>query len=93
MAFKEQRLWNNFHDIARGSLNMHRIENMISDGMADIIGINRIGTAFWLELKALDKWPARDSTCPLKGKFEKGQLPFLREWAKLERAFFRFITR
>lgn len=78
--FKEQKLWSNFRDYSIGLLNMHRIENMIAEGMADVIAINREGAVFWLELKALDKWPARATTCPLKGKFEKGQLPFLRQW-------------
>ncbi len=46
----------------------------------DVVGINRKSRVFWLELKALDGWPARDSTYPLKNAFEPGQVPFLKEW-------------
>ncbi len=48
--------------------------------LPDIIGINQRGTTFWVELKALDAWPARESTLPLKNAFEPGQVPFLKEW-------------
>jgi hypothetical protein len=48
--------------------------------MADVVGINRKGAAFWLELKAYEAWPIRATTCPLKSKFEKGQLGFLCAW-------------
>lgn len=48
--------------------------------LPDIIGINRKARTFWIELKALDAWPVRDSTLPLKNVFEPGQVPFLKEW-------------
>lgn len=48
--------------------------------LPDIIGINRKGRTFWIELKALDAWPARETTLPLKNVFEPGQIPFLKEW-------------
>lgn len=53
---------------------------MLSSGMSDVIGTNRRGLPFWLELKALDDWPARDTTFPLKSAFEKGQVSFLKSW-------------
>jgi penicillin-binding protein-related factor A (putative recombinase) len=58
---------------------MKRIEN-ISSGMADTVNINQAGTTFWMEVKCLYKWPAREKTCPLRNAFEPGQVPFLREW-------------
>lgn len=48
--------------------------------MSDMICINRRGTVAWMEAKALDAWPVRPTTLPLKGVFEPGQVPFLKEW-------------
>ena len=53
---------------------------MCVDGMSDVIGINRRGTVFWIENKAIECWPAKYATCPLKDVFEPGQLPFMRKW-------------
>jgi len=77
---KEQRAFATVKESSLGRLNMKRIENSITAGMPDVILINRKGTVVWLELKALDEWPKRATTAPLKGKFEKGQLAFMREW-------------
>jgi hypothetical protein len=77
---KEQRAWDSLRDKNLGRLLLKRVENTAGDPLADVIGQNRKGTAFWLELKALDKWPARATTQPLKGKFEPGQIPFAKEW-------------
>lgn len=76
----EQNAYTSFKNGAVGKLNMWRVENQITSGMADVIGINRNGRAFWLELKAYEAWPIRANTCPLKSKFEKGQLGFLCTW-------------
>ncbi len=74
---KEQRAWDTFKRNAEGStLDLMRVENLARSATPDVNGINDNGREFWLELKALDKWPARASTCPLKGAFEKGQLGF-----------------
>jgi hypothetical protein len=48
--------------------------------MSDVIGINRRGTVFWIENKALAEWPARSTTLPLRDAFEPGQIPFMRQW-------------
>lgn len=80
MAFKEQKAYDNFSADSVGVLKLYRVENMIGSAMPDVIGENRKGAAFWLELKALHEWPKRATTCPLKGKFEKGQLGWLRAW-------------
>lgn len=79
---KEQLLWD---ALKRASISakykLYRIENMIGSGMPDVLGKNKtFGTVFFLENKALHEWPARDSTQPLKTKFEQKQLPFAREW-------------
>lgn len=63
-----------------GRLNLRRIENSVGEAMPDVIGINRKGNSFWLELKYLDEWPKRNTTFPLNGAFERGQLGFSRQW-------------
>lgn len=63
-----------------GMLQMHRIENSIGEALPDVVGINRIGSTFWLELKYLEEWPKRASTLPLRTSFERGQLGKLRMW-------------
>lgn len=85
---KEQRLWDSFSGAAKGRLHLTRIENQLQS-VPDVIGINDIGTVFWLELKALDEWPKRESTKPLLGSFERGQLPFMRAWES--RGGFAFV--
>jgi hypothetical protein len=77
---KEQRAFSTFKEGSIGKLNLKRIETSTTSGMPDVIGTNRNGFVFWMEVKALDHWPKRDSTLPLKGMFEKGQLSFLCEW-------------
>jgi len=78
--FKEQLAYDSFANSCQGELRLERIENMVGESMPDVLGTNRRGINFWLELKALHEWPKRASTCPLKGKFEKGQLGFLCSW-------------
>jgi penicillin-binding protein-related factor A (putative recombinase) len=83
MELREKKAWKNFLDSADSSkLKFKRIENIIGDGMSDVIGMNRRGSVFWLENKALESWPARSTTLPLKGVFEPGQIPFMREWCQ-----------
>jgi hypothetical protein len=77
---KEQREWDVFSKHAAGRLLLHRVENSVRESMPDVIGENRDGKAFWLELKALYEWPKRATTKPLRGAFEKGQIPFGKEW-------------
>jgi len=75
--FKEQLAYDSFKNSCVGGLKLERIENQLGQGMPDVLGTNRSGVVFWLELKALVEWPKRATTCPLKGKFEKGQLAFM----------------
>jgi DNA-binding XRE family transcriptional regulator len=79
---RETRAWDSFkRSIDQSKLKVLRIENLYSgEGMPDVIGINRKGTVFWIENKALEEWPARASTMPLKNSFEAGQLGFGRAW-------------
>ncbi len=70
----------NFKDHALGRLNIKLVENQIGQGMSDMICINRRGTVVWMEAKHLEEWPKRSTTLPLKGAFEPGQVPFLKEW-------------
>jgi hypothetical protein len=75
--FKEQLAYDSFKGGCAGKLKLERIENQLGQGMPDVLGTNRSGAVFWLELKALLEWPKRATTCPLNGKFEKGQLAFM----------------
>ncbi len=63
-----------------GETLTHRVENQCVDGMSDVIGINRQGTVFWIENKALADWPRKADTFPLRDAFEPGQIPFMRQW-------------
>jgi hypothetical protein len=77
---KEQKARDNFKEKALGRILLIAIENQLDSGTADCIGSNRDGVAFWLEFKDIEEWPKRPTTAPLRGKFEKGQIPFLKQW-------------
>jgi hypothetical protein len=79
---KEQKAWDTFsRGIDQRELKALRIENLYSgDGMPDVLCINRQATVFWIENKALEDWPARESTRPMRESFEPGQLGFGRMW-------------
>jgi hypothetical protein len=79
MALKEQRAYKVLMEKSQGTLNCKRIENQNGSGMSDFVVQGHNGIDIWLELKALDALPVRGDTKVLKGAFEKGQLPFLRE--------------
>lgn len=76
----EQRAWDNFKPATVGRFKAHRVENQLGNGMPDVICINKQGTVFWIENKALLNWPVRAATLPMAKKFEPGQLGFMREW-------------
>lgn len=76
----EQKAWDRLKSAIESRLKAHRVENLLGNGMSDVVGINRSGAVFWLELKAVASWPAKGSTAPLKSKFEPGQVPFMKEW-------------
>jgi hypothetical protein len=80
MSRPEDNEWKAFQGWAQGKLKLNRVENILGDGMPDVIGTNCHGVGFWLELKDLADWPVRDTTCPLHKKFRPGQLPFLLDW-------------
>lgn len=75
----ESRAKNRFKDKSQGRIHIEWIENLISSGTADANCINRRGTEFWIEFKAMEGWPKRPSTIALKGAFKKGQIPFLKQ--------------
>lgn len=78
----EQKAWDSFkRGIDPRKLKAYRIENLYSgDGMADTLIQNRNKGVFWLELKAMEDWPVRETTKPLRGIFEPGQLGFGQSW-------------
>lgn len=47
-------------------------------GLSDSLVTNRNGVGMYVEFKSVDA-RVRDNSCPLKGKFESGQIAFLRE--------------
>lgn len=57
-----------------------RVENLIGNSTPDVLCINRRGVVFWIENKALEAWPVRAETKPLRTAFEPGQLAFGRDW-------------
>ena len=77
---RESKAVKKFIEASTRILEIHRIENSVSSAMPDLLGQNRFAATFWLEAKALPKWPARKTTFPLKGAFEKGQQAFGRAW-------------
>lgn len=76
---QERNSFNNFKAAALGRLLLRRIESSITSGIADIECINRKGGTCWMEGKCIDDPPKRLTTPVFKGRFEKGQLAFLRE--------------
>lgn len=80
MIKRETNAWSSFNKRCLGRIRFWRVENQLTSGMSDAIGINPRGVVFWIETKALEEWPKRDSTIPLRSSFEKGQIPFLKEW-------------
>lgn len=69
-----------FKDHSPKTLKIFLVENRVGSATPDMDGINRRGTAFKLEGKHTDALPKRQTTCPLKGAFEKGQLGWLAAW-------------
>lgn len=78
MGKKETRLTSKFIKDCERRLKIIKIENMVGAATPDLNGINRNGREFWAESKHILKWPARQSTCPLQGAFEKGQLGWIK---------------
>ncbi len=81
MTIKQQEAnsFKNFKEAALGRLLLKRIESSITSGIADIECINRKGGTCWIEGKCIDDPPKRATTPIFKGRFERGQLAFLRE--------------
>lgn len=80
MNRNEEIAVNKLIDKSLGVLKIFKIENTVNNAMPDLICENRKGTAFFIEAKHLVEWPKRDSTFPLRSKFEKGQQAFGSSW-------------
>lgn len=78
---KEQRSWDTFkaHIDGRQILTV-RVENMVGNATPDVIAVNRKGVTFWIENKAIGRFPVRAATPVLGSAFEPGQLSFARAW-------------
>ena len=57
----EQKVYDRFKAQSIGRLHLERIENVVGAGTPDLHCSNGV-IEFWLELKQLDEFPARDST-------------------------------
>lgn len=80
MGKKETKEVSSLIKKCEGRLKLYKVENMVGAAMPDVVGENRKGAAFWMEAKHLEKLPVRDSTPPLRGAFEKGQLGWGVSW-------------
>jgi hypothetical protein len=80
MNQKEVKARDKFRKESEGRLKIKLVENQASQSTSDSAAINRRGDMFWIEFKALDDWPKRAATYPLKGAFRPGQIPFMKEW-------------
>ncbi|ATW57914.1 putative DNA helicase [Pseudomonas phage tabernarius] len=77
MNDKESRFARRFKTASQRSLLIDFLETQRS-GLSDSLMTNRRGCSFYVEFKSVDH-KVRSLSCPLKGKFEKGQIAFLRE--------------
>lgn len=80
MGKKETKEVSTIISKCEGRLKLFKVENMVGAAMPDVVGENRKGAAFWFEAKHLEKLPVRESTPPLRGAFEKGQLGWGASW-------------
>ena len=63
-------------------LKLERIENIAGSINPDVHGGNLLNAEFWIELKACENPPKRDSTLILEPLFRPGQIPWAQDWAK-----------
>lgn len=68
MRKPEQRLWDRMRAKAVAPrVRLERIENLVGDGTPDVIAISH-GQVTWIELKAVDAFPAKAETRVLGAK-------------------------
>ncbi len=77
MNDRENKFARRFKQSSQKSLLIDFLETQRS-GLSDSLMTNRRGCSFYVEFKSVDI-KVREMSCPLKGKFEKGQIAFLRE--------------
>lgn len=78
MRLPEQRLWDRTRTrLAPYGILMHRIENIVSEGMPDLVTCC-LGKTSFVEMKCVEELPKRDST-PLLGK-KKGLSAAQKNW-------------
>lgn len=77
MNDKEHRFARRFRDKAQGKILIDFLETQRS-GLSDSLMVNRHGISWYCEFKSVEA-KVRPGSCPLKGKFERGQIAFLRE--------------
>lgn len=65
MRKKEQRLWDRFRAKVTG-VGLNRVENVVQVGFPDVLSVG-CGQVFAVELKAVEKYPARPKT-PILGR-------------------------
>ena len=68
MRLPEQRFWDRLRpSMAARGVRVERVENGVSEGMGDVLaiadmGVPTLGLVTFLELKAIDKAPARGTS-------------------------------
>jgi hypothetical protein len=79
MRLPEQRLWDAMSSHVATGVWLQRVENGFGAGMPDVMSLVKFtGAVAWLELKASDEWPVREST-PVLGE-KKGLNVDQRNW-------------
>lgn len=82
MRKKEQRLWDRMRRALNGRVRLERVENVVTVGMPDVMALAN-GMVTWLELKAVDNYPARESTRVLgNAGLSQDQKNWHKDWAR-----------
>lgn len=83
MRTTEQRLWDRFRSALGSRIRLERVENVVTVGMPDVISLVDAAVR-WVELKAVEDYPARASTPVLGDKkgLSRDQRNWHLDWAR-----------
>ncbi len=83
MRTTEQRLWDRFRSSLGSKIRLERVENIVTVGMPDVISLVEASVC-WVELKAVEDYPARASTQVLGDKrgLSREQRNWHLDWAR-----------
>lgn len=79
MRLPEQQLWDKMRKalVAVGGIYLERVENLVSEGTPDVLSSTKHLGGFWVELKAQDVLPLRETSKVLGSK---GLNPHQKNW-------------